>query len=158
MRTLFLKRPDKVIALLALLIYASPLAAAAALVPEACLAGGSGCTICHLGILTINITNFLMKNVAFPATILLVAVGGIMLLISGPSEERRTMGKKILTSTVTGLLIIMLAWLGVDTLIKVLTGSFKFGGEPGSLFTNFKSSAGNFGPWSRLPIEKCGIQ
>lgn len=143
---------------LALLISGMPTSAVAALIPTACLAGGSGCTICHLGVLTINITNFLMKSIAFPAAILLVAVGGIMLLISGPSEQRRTMGKKILTSTIIGLLIVMLAWLGVDTLIKVLTGSFKFGGEPGSLFTNFNSSAGNFGPWNRLPIEKCGIQ
>ena len=103
-------------------------------------ANSSSCTLCHLGAVVINLTNFLAYYIAFPATVLLIAIGGIMLLIAGPSEERQRKGKEILTATVIGLVIVLLAWLTVDTLIKVLVG------PPGSLSaTNF---IGTFGPWN----------
>lgn len=128
------------------------------LVPAECRLGGSGCTLCHIAVLAINITDFLMKSIAFPAAVLLLVIGGLTLLISGASDERRTLGKKILTSTIVGLIIVMLAWLGVDTIIKVLTGSFDFGGEPGSLFVNFMDRfSANFGPWNGVDPSSCPL-
>lgn len=114
------------------------------IVPEACTAGGSGCTLCHVGELVINLTNYLMFGVALPATALLVTIGGIMLLISGASEERRTLGKKILTSTIVGLIIVLIAWLGVDTIIRVLTGT---------------NQLSQLGPWNefKVPAGGCPI-
>lgn len=103
------------------------------------------CSICHFGALTINITNFLMYYVALPATALLVAIGGIMLLIAGPSETLRNRGKEILKATVIGVIIVFLAWLLVDTLIKVVTDR-----EEGNLLP-----ASELGPWNEFDVEKC---
>ena len=120
------------------------------LIPPECRLGGSGCTLCHIAVLTINITNFLMESIAFPAAVLLLTVGGLTLLISGASEERRTLGKKILTSTIIGLIIVMLAWLGVDTIIKVITGSLNFSGTPGQI-------SRQWGPWNKVNPANCPL-
>ena len=120
------------------------------IVPQECTlgairSGSSGCTVCHLGVVAINITQFLMFAVALPAAALLVAIGGITLLVSGGSETTIKRGKQTLTYAITGLLIIFLAWLGVDTIIKILT----LGQE---------SFRGALGPWHQLPVGSCGIR
>ena len=103
------------------------------------------CTICHIGVLVINFTKILMFAVALPAVALLVAISGIMILTAGGSEQRLTRGKDILTKTIVGIIIVFLAWLAVDTVIKVLTlGASQF--------------TGTFGPWYELPVGSCGIQ
>lgn len=124
------------------------------LVPAACRLQAlrttpQGCTICHMGELVINLTNFAMKTLAFPLAVLLVAIGGLMLLVSGASEERRSMGKKILTSAVIGLIIVILAWIGVDTIIKVLNGNFDLT-QPAEL-------SRQFGPWNRFDASRCNL-
>lgn len=134
---------------------AGALPAAAGLIPDqivpkectlgAIRSGSSGCTVCHLGVVAINITQFLMFAIALPAAALLIAIGGITLLVSGGSETAIKRGKQTLTYAITGLLIIFLAWLGVDTIIKVLT-------------SNQQSFRGTFGPWHQLPVESCGIK
>ncbi len=145
-----------------LLAATAPALAQEPIIPDACRLSAitkdaSGCTLCHMGVATIRLTNFFATYIALPAIVLLVAIGGLMLIISGPSEPRRTLGKKILTSTLVGVIIVFVAWIGVDTLIKVLTGSFDTG-EAGSLFTNIPGARkSGFGPWNRLPIDPCEI-
>ncbi len=112
------------------------------------------CTICHIAVLVINLTTFLMKNIAFPAAVLLITIGGLTLLTAGPSEGRRTTGKKIITTTIVGLIIVLVAWIGVDTVIKVLTGTFNFGGAPGTLFTHLGVT---FGPWNEINPVNCPL-
>ena len=120
------------------------------LVPKECTLNAistkfGGCTVCHLGALIINITNFLMYGIALPSAALMVAVGGITILVSGSSETLLKRGKQTLTYAVGGILIVFLAWIAVDTIIKTLT----LGG------TNFR---GTFGPWQQLPVETCDIK
>ncbi len=106
------------------------------------------CNICYLGVLVINLTNFLIEMIAFPVATLLITAGGLVLLTSGPSEERRKMGKSMVTNTVIGLVIVLLAWIAVDTTIKILTGEARqFVSDP----------SGTFGPWNVINPEKCGI-
>lgn len=108
--------------------------------------GGSGqapCTFCDLGVLVVNLTKFMMENVVIPAAALLIVSGGILILISGPSEDRLKLGKDIITKTIVGAVIVLLAWLMVDTAIKVLT----VGGR------QFKGVAG---PWNELTNDACG--
>lgn len=107
-------------------------------------AAEGGCTICHIGVLVINFTKILMLAIALPAVALLVAISGIMILTAGGSEQRLKQGKDILRATIIGIIIVFLAWLAVDTVIKVLTLG-------GSQFI------GTFGPWYQLPVESCGI-
>lgn len=107
--------------------------------------GGSGqapCTFCDLGVLVVNLTKFMMENVVIPAAALLIVAGGILILISGPSEERLKLGKEIITKTIVGAVIVLLAWLMVDTTIKVLT----VGGR------QFRGVAG---PWHELTSDAC---
>lgn len=131
--------------------------AQAPIIPEACrfeaiTQNPGGCTICHMAVGTIRLTNFLMTSVALPLAALLFAAGGFMLLISGGSEQRWTLGKNILTSTLIGVIIVFVAWLGVDTIIKVLTGAAA--GETGSLFRNLPLW---FAPWNEVPISACKL-
>lgn len=102
------------------------------------------CTICDFGILIINITNFLIQNIAVPLAGLMILVGGLMIMFGAASEEKVKTGKKILTNAIFGVIIVFIAWLLVDTAIKVLTGSFAQ-----------RSFFGTFGPWNRLPPGAC---
>mgnify|MGYP001615296277 CR=1 FL=1 len=101
------------------------------------------CTVCDFGILIINITNFLIKNIAIPLAGLMIIIGGITIMIGSASEERVKAGKKILTNAIIGVIIVFVAWLFVDTVIKVLTGGW--------------SGFANFGPWYRIPPGTCPI-
>lgn len=101
------------------------------------------CTICDFGVLVINFTNFLIYNIAIPLAGLMIVIGGIMIMIGSASEERVRTGKKILTNAIIGVVIVFIAWLLVDTIIKVMTGSF---------VQNF---FGTFGPWNGVPPGAC---
>jgi hypothetical protein len=79
------------------------------------------CTLCHLFVLFKRIVDFLAKDILFPLAVLMIIIGGVMFLTAAGSPERIGTAKKILTSTVMGLVIIFLAWLIVDTIIMVLT-------------------------------------
>lgn len=142
---------------LLVLALAAALPAQAQIVPAECRSPSNiaqTCTLCHIAVMVVNLTTFLMKNIAFPAAVLLITIGGLTLLTAGPSEGRRTTGKKIITTTVVGLIIVLVAWLAVDTVIKVLTGQFNFGGTPGTLFTHLGVT---FGPWNEINPVNCPL-
>lgn len=111
--------------------------------------GQPPCNLCYIGVAIMNLTDFLLYYVALPATALLVAAGGIILLIAGPSEGLHTLGKNILTSTIVGIIIVLMAWIIVDTVIKVLTNS-DLSGDPGKLSTQW-------GPWNKLDPTICPL-
>lgn len=120
--------------------------------------GQPPCNLCYIGVAIMNLTDFLLYYVALPATALLIAAGGIILLIAGPSENLHTLGKNILTSTIIGIIIVLAAWIIVDTVIKVLTvKDFNLTGEPGSLFKNFTGNTGGFGPWNKIDPTNCSL-
>lgn len=104
------------------------------------------CTLCHLAIVVINLTNLFMFAIALPSTALLIAIGGIFVLVAGPSETRLQFGKNILKTTVVGFLIVVLAWLAVDTTIKVLTNN--------AAGRNLIRASG-FGPWNQINPAVC---
>lgn len=145
------------VTLLALaIVLAGPLAADARLfpkqiVPQECTLGAirstpGGCTVCHIGVMTMNLTTTLMYAIAIPAAGLLAAIGGITLLVSGGSETLHKQGVQTLTYAVSGILIVFLAWIAVDTIMKTLTlGKDQFVGALGQ-------------PWYQLPVNQCGIK
>ena len=108
------------------------------------------CTLCHMGIGVMNLTNYGIYVIALPGIALLVAVGGIILLTGGPSEERIKLGKRILVNAIVGATIVFLAWIAVDTIIKILTGNINFGGPPGILTQQW-------GPWNQLDPTNCPL-
>lgn len=95
--------------------------------------GGPGegmCTLCDFFRLGQNIINFLLTDVALPLTTVMIAVGGVMLAISGGSPKRQELGKKILTSAVIGLIVVLASWLILNTVINLLAGGEKPTGFP----------------------------
>lgn len=83
------------------------------------------CTLCDLWHLASNIINFLTFNLSIPLASLLLVIAGFIFLISGGSQEKVSLAKRILTNTIIGLAIIFCSWLLIDTLFKSLaTGAF----------------------------------
>lgn len=95
------------------------------------------CTICDLFILIQNILWFLWTLIAMPLAALMLAYGGFMMLVPGVSGEKGaasySKGKKIIFNTLIGLVVIFLAWLAIDTIMKTVS---------------YNSAA--FGPWNSI--------
>ncbi|MBI2640678.1 MAG: hypothetical protein HYW91_02200 [Candidatus Sungbacteria bacterium] len=145
------------IALAALLLITAAFpydASAKGLVP----CGGAGepaCQPCHIFSLIQNIFDFIWKFLATPLAILMFAYGGFLMLIPGIGGEKSVpmyqKGKKVLTNAVVGLLIIFLAWLTIDTIIKALAGQTIGSTEtPALIPKNVGLAPGNLGPWNKI--------
>lgn len=108
----------------------------------------SFCKFCDFFKLAKNVTDFIMAA-GFLITVLAFAVGGFMILISSYSEEQVRRGKQIMTSSVIGLIIVLFAWLIVDTTIKALAsgGNVIYSSSGGGFF------GGTFGPWNSFNCE-----
>ena len=149
-------KPQTLFALLALTVMVLVAIPAAAIqltpiVPAECRGEAirekpGGCTICHLAVMAMNITNFTMFAIAIPAVGLFVLIGGITLLISGGSETMVKRGKQALTYAIAGAVIVFLAWLAVDTLIKILTGG-----------VNALITGPGIGPWNKIDPGVCPL-
>lgn len=79
------------------------------------------CTLCHFFVLIKKIIDFLTIDIAFPLLALMITAGGIMYLTSGGDPKRLNTAKTILKNAAIGVLIILCAWVIVDTLITFLT-------------------------------------
>lgn len=87
---------------------------AAGLVP----CGGPGerdCTACHLLDLVQNVWNFALR-IAFLIVIIMFVYGGLRMIFSVGDPKSIEAGKKTLTSAIIGLVIILAAWLIVNTI------------------------------------------
>lgn len=79
------------------------------------------CTFCHFLVLFKRIVDFLTTVIAFPVLVLMIIIGGIMFLTSSGSEKQLNKAKEILKAAFIGVVIILCAWLVIDTVITVLT-------------------------------------
>jgi hypothetical protein len=134
---------------LALILVVPWLVSARGLVP----CGGSGpgenpCTVCDIFVLIQNIINFIWYTLTIPLAILFFIYGGILLIVPGfwgeQSAATYQRGKKILTNTLIGIVIIFVSWLAIDTFIKLLGGKIAAGTTAAG--TNFS----DFGPWNEI--------
>jgi hypothetical protein len=94
---------------------------AAGLVP----CGGTGeptCNTCHVVALADNVIGFLVQMLSVLAVIVMV-YAGFKMVTSGGDEGAWSEGKKAFTNVVIGIIIVLAAWLIVDTLLKGLTGT-----------------------------------
>lgn len=102
------------------------------------------CTICDLFKLIQNILNFAWIYITFPLAALMLAVGGFMMLVPGLSGEKGSgsysKGKKIITNALLGIVIVFMAWLGIDTVMKAMHG-FQY------------NEGGGFGPWNAIQCQ-----
>lgn len=103
---------------------------AAGLVPcEGIKDGKIDCQPCDIFVGFVNVINFLVFTITpFAAAIMIVASG--LILMFGGSESAKTSGKKMLTNTVIGLVIIFSSWLIINTIIRTI--GRQVGGEGGA--------------------------
>jgi hypothetical protein len=79
------------------------------------------CTLCHLFILIKRLVDFTTVNIIFPLAVLMIVVGGVILLTAAGDPGRLAQGKNIIRATIIGIIIILAAWLIVNTIITFLT-------------------------------------
>lgn len=119
------------------------------------------CQPCHIFVLGQNILNFLWWGLSIPIATLMLAYGGFLMMLPGGIGEVVTLGtggeksvkqinkgKKVLTNTLIGILIVFFAWLAIDTIIKVVAGQ-----NLGSGATAKVLGPKGFGPWNKIPCE-----
>lgn len=91
---------------------------------------GSECTGEDLYTLIGNVIRFGLDFAAIIAVVIILW-GGFLILISGGSSDRLAQGKNAITAAVVGLIIVLTAWLIVNTIISLFTtcsGWNAFGG------------------------------
>lgn len=112
----------------------------------------SVCSICDIFALIQNILNFIVKDITIPLAALFMAYGGVLMILPyiGGSTAMHDKGKKVILQALTGILIIFFAWLGIDTIIKVIASPYASNsGKPGIVFPDYDI----FFPWNEV---KCG--
>lgn len=98
------------------------------------------CTLCHLFVLLKRLTDFALKNILFPAAVLMLVIGGAMFLSAGGSPEKIVTAKNLLFTTIMGIIIVLASWLIVNTFLYFLTKETTPGGVTAIL--------GN--PWNQI--------
>lgn len=102
--------------------------------------GQSPCTLCDFATLLNILIKFAIYGLALPIAGLMFIYSGFLFALSGGNPSRIESAKKVLTNTITGLIIMLIAFFVVDTLIKTLVA--KSGGA------NFNTVLKNLGPWN----------
>jgi len=81
---------------------------------------GNPCQLCHLFVLLDNIIDFVFKFIVLPVATLLLVIGGGMFFFYAENPQKVEQAKTLLTSVVTGLVIIFAAFLIVGTFLNVI--------------------------------------
>ncbi len=81
----------------------------------------TSCSLCNLEQLVQNIINYLI-GLSIPIAVGLFAWAGILLFTSAESPANITKAKKIFSSALIGFVIVISAWLIVQTVLTALTG------------------------------------
>lgn len=79
------------------------------------------CTLCHLFLLINRIIIF-VRNLAFLVAAIFIVAGGLMMLLSGAYQGLRERGKKVVSSAVIGLVVMLLSWVIVSSILVMLAG------------------------------------
>lgn len=78
------------------------------------------CQLCHLFVMINEVSRYLLFYVVLPIATLLLVIGGFFFLFYAENPQRVESGKKIIFSTVIGLVIIFTAWLIVHTFFTAI--------------------------------------
>lgn len=98
------------------------------LVPQICEAKIGGCDICDVVLVFTNAANIIASALSGMALLMFI-VGGFFFIFSSGNEQRIETGRKILTGTVVGVLIVFIAWMGVNYIVRtVYYGAYNAGG------------------------------
>jgi len=95
----------------------------AKLLPEC---SGADCTFCDFIQLGQNIINFLTQNVAFPLAVAFIIFGGVMMMINSGNPQKLKESQGIIFSAVIGIVIMLSAWVILNTFFHLMTGSLNW--------------------------------
>ena len=110
----------------------APLLVSAQIIPTIVPCNGLDCNICHLTQLAQNLLNAAIYLAVFLAAFLFAYAG--FLYVTNEAIGQQQKAKGLFKDVVIGLILILGAWVFVDTLMKVLMGT----------------AAGNVGPWNSV--------
>jgi hypothetical protein len=118
----------------------------APLVPESCQTGGE-CGVCQFFEVAYRFVQILFGLMGGTALVFFIW-GGFGMITSAGNPEKITSNKKLMMSTVVGIMIMLLAWTAVNGIIVMLTGDVGAKG-PGAgytkILTGIKSAS-----WSEI--------
>jgi hypothetical protein len=81
---------------------------------------GPDCTIKSFFNTLVGIYNYLVFWIAIPLAGLSIAIGGIILMVSGGNPNLAGLGKKILYTSIIGLALAFCSYLIIDFLLKAI--------------------------------------
>ena len=99
-----------------ILLIAPDISSAAGLVPDC----GASCRWNDLMALVNNVITFILKDMVVPIAAIMFAYAGILMVSSAGSTESRGKAKKIFSSTASGLILALGAWLIISTILSIL--------------------------------------
>lgn len=67
-----------------------------------------------------NTTNFIINYIIIPLAILFLIIGGVVMIVSGGSPEMKSLGKKILISTIIGMFLAFCAELIIEFVMNAM--------------------------------------
>ena len=82
---------------------------------------GVDCTICDLGLVLNKLVKYAVQF-AFVAATIAALIGGGYIMFGGSNPSYVETGKNAIRGAVIGLIIVLSAWILVDTIFKVLVG------------------------------------
>lgn len=109
---------------------------------------GTDCSACNIVHLINGVIKWLI-GILFVVFAVLLAIAGIRLVTSGGSSHALDEAKGMFTNALIGFLIILSAWLIVDTIMRTLVGTE---GRPGQLVS--KGSASGYLFWSEIQCQE----
>lgn len=102
------------------------------------------CEACQVVSLANNVINWFIGTMMVVFAIIAV-IAGFGLVTSGGNPEAKTAAKSKMTNAFIGLVIVLAAWLFVDSIMKSLVM-----GNGNILSTGQAGSIGSFGPWNTI--------
>lgn len=117
------------------LIVFAPLDVSAQIIP--CGTAENPCTACHAFGLVSNALSYLVALITLVITLVIVWAG-IQIVMSKGDSGSISKAKEMLWNAVVGFAILLVAWLGVDTVLKVLVKDDAFGR-----------------PWNEISLDQC---
>lgn len=100
---------------------------------------GEGCSTCHFAVLANTIIKWFI-GIFFLLIAALAVIAGIRLVTSGGNLGAKDAAKKSFTNAIIGLLIIMAAWILVDTIMRGLLQN--------------EGTIEGWGPWSQIQCSE----
>lgn len=110
---------------------------------------GPDCSACHVVQLGNNLIVLLVQLLSL-AAIIMIVIAGFRLVMSGGNSEAWESAKKNFTNIIIGIILVMSAWLIVDTIMKALVVGNDGGDLSSGRSYGQEGPFNNFGPWNQL--------